>query len=679
MTMNLFHFNGAQRFLAIFAILSTAFTKPPILCMTKPFGFRTNGHGSVSPSSVSNLPHDSMPTMELTMKKIVEGATFGDQGHVLTAPRMPSCHSSSACHLFCKEAPVGGVAQKKTKNKKNKQTMIMKRINDGATFGDQGHVLTAPRMLSCHSTSAYHFYRTVAPEGKVAQFFAELLLLILLVRVGRAFFLNALRSIRNVDCWRNAVTDFLKAFAFEKIAVSSLLSGIKFLWETHTIILLIPSFQEASRSMTTNFLDFIVEKIALYYLMEGVEFLCRKLTIFHIPSVQEAASGRIAESFKEFVLEKIVLALLLSRIEFPWQTLPSSDESNVDATRFVAEALIDFVLEKILLFLLLGGVAFLCRSPKELDGPHTSAQTTRMLPSPSTPASPATPPAAAPTTLPSPPSPVPSTPPSLSPYQPGDDCRIRLDDHGGRRYPYQKSGTRKAVVFDNSIWDSDVGARVSTGRRVRFAAFELGPSIPIPTDSKSAASRICRDPRHSNMAHLPIVERYLVNGHLMAEFLGRVENIDETLADQATMILFSDNGGLALEPVTCSFVVLRSLLDWDDGLLQILLSDDDASELEPDDGSNSPDDESQPGEDCRRVPSPTYPPTPTPSSTPSTPVSPPPPPPPPPKIKQVSPAGDWILDPRLGRARRRSARITSTQPSRRSSRLAALPQINYRL
>jgi hypothetical protein len=49
------------------------------------------------------------------------------------------------------------------------------------------------------------------------------------------------------------------------------------------------------------------------------------------------------------------------------------------------------------------------------------------------------------------------------------------------------------------------------------------------------------------------------------------------------------------------------------------------------------------------------------------------------KIKKVSPAGDWNSDPRLGGAIRRSARITSTQPPRRSSRLAALPQLNYRL
>jgi hypothetical protein len=46
----------------------------------------------------------------------------------------------------------------------------------------------------------------------------------------------------------------------------------------------------------------------------------------------------------------------------------------------------------------------------------------------------------------------------------------------------------------------------------------------------------------------------------------------------------------------------------------------------------------------------------------------------------VSPAGDWIDDYRLGGAHvRRSARITSRQPPRRSPRLAALPRLNYRL
>jgi hypothetical protein len=324
MIMTLINFNGAQRFLFIVAILSTAFTKPPILCMTKPFGFRTNGHGSVSPSSASNLPHDSMPTMELTMKRFDKGATFGDQGHVLTAPRRFSCYSFSACHLLRTEAPVGGVAQKTKKTKKTKHTMIMKRLDEGATFGDQGHVLTAPRKLSRHSSSAYH-----------AHFFAELLLLILLVsyfrsvmrrrrqrqnnigrvrrddhgerrgqvyqrafdmilcttnvrevggRVGRAFFLCALRSIPIVDYWRNAatcITEFLKAFALEKIAVSFLLSRIKCLWDKSTI----PSvgdfsFQKASLFLTTNFLDFILEKIALCILLSGVDFLCPKLTFF---------------------------------------------------------------------------------------------------------------------------------------------------------------------------------------------------------------------------------------------------------------------------------------------------------------------------------------------------------------------------------------------------------------
>jgi hypothetical protein len=44
------------------------------------------------------------------MKNIDKETSFGDQGHLFTAPRRLSCPSSSTYHLFCKEAPVGGVA-----------------------------------------------------------------------------------------------------------------------------------------------------------------------------------------------------------------------------------------------------------------------------------------------------------------------------------------------------------------------------------------------------------------------------------------------------------------------------------------------------------------------------------------------------------------------------------------
>jgi hypothetical protein len=85
MIMNLICYNGAQRYLAI---LSTAFTGPPVLCMMKLFGFQMNGHWSDLPSSVSNLPpNDLTLTMELIMTKIDKEASFGDQGHVFTTPR----------------------------------------------------------------------------------------------------------------------------------------------------------------------------------------------------------------------------------------------------------------------------------------------------------------------------------------------------------------------------------------------------------------------------------------------------------------------------------------------------------------------------------------------------------------------------------------------------------------
>jgi hypothetical protein len=107
MKMNQLSNNSFQRNLAI---LSAAFAKPPVLCMTNSFGFRTNGHWSVSPSLVSNFSHDLLPTMEMITKKIDKEAAFGDQGHVFTAPRMPSCLSSSAFRLSRMETPVGGVA-----------------------------------------------------------------------------------------------------------------------------------------------------------------------------------------------------------------------------------------------------------------------------------------------------------------------------------------------------------------------------------------------------------------------------------------------------------------------------------------------------------------------------------------------------------------------------------------
>jgi hypothetical protein len=47
--------------------------------------------------------------------------------------------------------------------------------------------------------------------------------------------------------------------------------------------------------------------------------------------------------------------------------------------------------------------------------------------------------------------------------------------------------------------------------------------------------------------------------------------------------------------------------------------------------------------------------------------------------KTVDPAGDWVFNSRLGGCVRRSTRISSKQPPRQSLRLAALPQINYKL
>jgi hypothetical protein len=62
--------------------------------------------------------------------------------------------------------------------------LIMMKTDKETSFGDQGHVFTAPRRLSCSSSSAYHLFRKEAPVGGVATAFLELMLLFMILASG---------------------------------------------------------------------------------------------------------------------------------------------------------------------------------------------------------------------------------------------------------------------------------------------------------------------------------------------------------------------------------------------------------------------------------------------------------------------------------------------------------------
>jgi hypothetical protein len=156
-----------------------------------------------------------------------------------------------------------------------------------------------------------------------------------------------------------------------------------------------------------------------------------------------------------------------------------------------------------------------------------------------------------------------------------------------RKPPYRVKGTRQLIRFEKPLVGSAVKALVddefwdASQRRVHWDVYEMEKT----TSSGKAAPRVLRkNLLYSDTTQIPITEKRLENGMDFEDFLGQVEDLDDgsTVADALTLELFSGTRSSTLEPLICSFCVLRdnqSILP--EGLLEMLILPEPAPQPTP--------------------------------------------------------------------------------------------------